>query len=78
MEMSSTLNEKSLAALQDGTLKLGDELGVVAAPTAGGLVKNEFPSLQPLKEILKTSKTSQLHLCLNMFTRFRKLCSWIA
>ena len=59
MNAVTKLNDKQLALLQDGSVKLDGDFGIAAASkaTSSG-VKSEFPSLKPLKEGIKVGKSS--------------------
>ena len=59
MKMECKLNDKQLAQLQDGSVVLEGDFGIASAERASSSgVKSEFPSLKPLKEGIKVSKSS--------------------
>ena len=64
MSMNAKLTEKNIKALEAGGGALDEDLGMCTPGSvvakAGTDIKEEFPSLEPLKELSKSSKTAQL------------------
>ena len=62
MSLEAKLTEKNIKALTDGG-SLDRDFGLCtpgSVAIVGTDVKAEFPSLEPLKELVKLSKTTQL------------------
>jgi hypothetical protein len=72
--MSATLTDKNIEALENGGVD--DDLGIATpasimeVPMSSSRVKQELPSLAPLKDLLKTTKSAQLmsmYTCVYMY-----------
>lgn len=61
MNMHAKLTEKNIKALEDGRV-VDEAMGMCLPGMLGGksaeTVKAEYPSLEPLKELVKTAKTT--------------------